>query len=280
MRKRFQEAIFSQVAEQVVRLSAVALLALGAWALASDKLPQLGAWTYLIGAGLALLAVAVALSAQRRWSFYRCHYPPYDFNFVVLSKHITYTRDSVGTVTFKRKLKVKALRSGLDGFADRYLWTGGDASLPTVVSGAAAVLKMEDRPGSIWTFFEVSFGRNLNLGEEFEYEVQQVLDDSQIRSRPFFSTSLEEPTRELIMELHLPADLNVHRCVTETLRGIESMYPFNSEEQELDSIANGYMLKWRVKSPKLYHHYRVHWRWPSVPQSDPNQGTMGTSVSS
>ncbi|MES4886514.1 hypothetical protein [Streptomyces sp. NPDC096012] len=196
-----------------------------------------------------------------RKSHFRCRYEKVNFKFEMLEKEITYERNNRGTLSYRRRYKVKALASDLEGFMDKFLWTGASqAQLPRSVNNEAVrdVRKL-DRTG-IWVYFSVDFHRTLKKGEVIEFELLQVVDDSDMRSRPFFSTSIDEPTRRLVMNLNLPDSLEINQCHQEVTRGIESFFPFHSETQ---TVRNG-SCRWVINRPRLYHHYRTHWTWPET----------------
>ncbi|MEV0734778.1 hypothetical protein AB0I51_02175 [Streptomyces sp. NPDC050549] len=206
-------------------------------------------------------------------SHFRCRYDKVDFKFEMIEKEITYERNERGVLTYRRRYKVKALTSDLEGFMDKFLWTGAvEAPLPQSVNNdIVRNVRKLDRPG-IWVYFSVDFHQALKKGEEVEFELIQVVNDADMKSRPFFSTSIDEPTRRLVLTLKLPEALTVNQCHREMARGIESYFSFYTERQ---SVRNGYY-QWVIKKPRLYHHYRIFWTWPqAAPRRTANRARSG-----
>ena len=210
-----------------------------------------------LGLGVALIVVCAAWAGRVvycRHSFRYANYPRVRFHYEILEKTIKYTIDDAGILTFSRQVKLLALVDNLESYIDKYVWTGGNAGLPTPGSGCADTKKIL-RAG-IWTFYSTYFPYSLRRGQVHEFEVEwPPLTDWQ-RSSPFVSASTEEPTHKLRFEVQIPeSHIGSTIALAEELRGIEAAYPFSTRELQI-----GGKVEWEIH-PKLYRHYRLRWSW-------------------
>jgi hypothetical protein len=255
MTKWFITLIRDELAKKLfwLILAALAGIALLAIREAQRKIDPLA-----LSLAIVLVVVIVTfaiIEIARRTSYRFAWYPHVRFNFEVLSKKITYRIDSNGNLHYSRRLIVKAMQDNMDGFTDRFVWTGGPCDTP---SGAVGVSSVETRlVAGIWTFFHVNFDRTLRKGEEHEFEVIWPVLNNWTNSSPFVSASTDEPTRSLVFEVIIPeSELSSSAALLEELRGIEAIYPFKTERVQFDN--NRLLIAPR---PKLYRHYRVRWSW-------------------
>jgi hypothetical protein len=206
----------------------------------------------------SILAFGVVWFTNRR-SIYTYRYPKVAFRYVVIQKTVKYEIDNNGVLRYSRTVHVKCRRDQIDDYVDRFIWTGGGGVMPgpgTNVSRVEPLLRV-----GIWTFYRAYLDRVLQKGEEYEFEVTWPPITNWRTSSPFVSSSTEEPTHEVRFILRLPAAEVGNKVLGETLRGVESTYPFKTEEFELDDGR----YTWTIKRPGLYTHYRLRWEWQGEP---------------
>jgi hypothetical protein len=209
---------------------------------------------------LAVLLLAVALAGLiitvvHRRSYKYATYPKVHFHFEVISKKIIYRINENEELEYSRVIKVRALQDNLDSYTDKFVWTGGECE--TLLAGDGAT-RVEPRFSvGIWTFYRVMFDLVLRQGEEHEFEVKWPALTNWKESSPFISASTDEPTQALEFDVLIPSSyLASTSAVVEELRGIESLYPFQSKVIKFEH----HHLAWSP-TPKLYRHYRLRWSW-------------------
>ncbi|GIH09920.1 hypothetical protein Rhe02_79870 [Rhizocola hellebori] len=210
---------------------------------------------------LAALAVVSLLMLRRVTDvppIYNYLYPDIEFPYEVLSRKITYhLRD--GELHYSRTIRVLALRDGQSGYLDRFLWTGPEQVMPLVKGHGVNGITAYDKVG-VFRYYRVEFNRALRRGEEYEFEVIWPPVDHWAKSRPFVSTSTDEPTHQLIFDLLLPpGTCRDGHAEGEVMRATESVLPL--QPVEVLPIADDGRVVWTIDEPKLYHHYRLRWFW-------------------
>lgn len=208
----------------------------------------------LIGIICVLVFAAIVHALMARMWYKLPWYPSVGHHFEILDKTIGYVVREDGVLHFYRRMKVKALADNLNSYIDKFVWTGGAKSLPTAGDGAVRI--EEDITASLWTYYRTVLTHSLRKGQEHEFQVDWFLPDWR-SSRPFFSTSTEEPTKRLSFEMEVPeACLAPGGVYFEVMRGIESSYPF--------AVTVLHPVRGRLIhtiKPKLYRHYRLRWEW-------------------
>lgn len=210
------------------------------WAVGAVGALGIGAW--------------LAYSIRQRTSYVSYRYPKIRHQFVVLEKRISYKIDAERGLLFSRTIKLKSKIDGLDRHTDKFLWTGGQASLPAADVGCVAT--QEWNRAGVWTFYTTQLDRTLNRGDIHEFTVKWALQNWR-DSRPFVSSSTDEPTKKIVFELDLTQAQVTSGLIAEHLRAIEAANPFLSSEYKLDAGR----FTWDVKRPRLYQHYRLRWQW-------------------
>lgn len=150
-----------------------------------------------------------------------------------------------------RRYKLKALKNGLSSYTDKFQWSGKEYSM----SGGNTNYKIEKHAKSknVFELYEFKFTTPLKKGEEIEVEVKWKAIGP---AKPFFSTTIEEPTDLLIMSIMLYPDCGITtvNCDTESYKG--SKLPLVSEKRDLNS--EGEYL-WQIENPRLLYHYEINW---------------------
>lgn len=225
---------------------------------------------------ITLISTSGGLSAAA-WLYQRLNrfhprFRPLSCEFLVLEKEITYEFRDREHIVYRKRLLLQALRQGLDCYHDKYHWTGD-----SVVSMTSAIQDQEVSltvRKNLWQLYEIRFQRTLAKGEEIETEVTWELNDKDHHAVPFFSASIDEPTKKLRMRLSVPPAVGIRQAVAEVSSSIVTKKPLTSRMMSVDR--NG-MLVWDVNHPLLFHHYEVKWIFPhaAIPQGTPRAVLSG-----
>ena len=191
---------------------------------------------------------------------------PIDFDVVKLKVGYHYTTQH--EMVYTKGWTLKASRSNLDRLTDKYLWTGrGEIDVaPVLVSQEYREIGKR----SVWTYFDVHFGRVLSRKEVIDVALQWSLTDEEGSAVPFFSATITRPTGELEFELGLPPEAGVTEVLCEKTNGIDSAVTYETETIELDKHGEA---TWTIKNPKLLHHYVVSWSMAGWGQTGHNKAT-------
>jgi hypothetical protein len=256
-------------AEKAIGVILAVLFSSGTLVLATGVWRALGGLRWAVGAagGSAIGIVVLILRARhsRVPDIYRYDYPPETFKYEVLSKTIRYEVSEAGELQYSKKIRIRALTDQLEEYVDRYAWTGvQDVDEPVSASHEVKITQTDYRTGTP-NFFKVTFAKSLAEGEEREFEIRWPPITGWRSSRPFVSTSTNEPTHLLRLQLQIPPHAVSGTASKETARAVESIQPFTTERTTFDE--NG-SLSWEIRRPKLYHHFRVRWTWSGAGEPD------------
>jgi len=152
-----------------------------------------------------------------------------------------------------KRIKLKALKAGLDRYTDKYHWTGsGKVQLTASIPGQRVVETIKRR---VWQLYDVHFERPLNKGDIQETEVVWDLYDEKGTAVPFASTIVEEPLDLLKIKIILPTNLAPREAsCTET--------PSFGLSRPTSSFSKPFRrgeVEWVVKSPRLWYTYEIAW---------------------
>jgi hypothetical protein len=262
MSKDFFEALKVDFARktlwEIVKWTAIAI-AVAVWSYAgtdfgASKIPVLQLWRF----PLAVTAVAVSVWIVAYVYHARHKFTPsfdkMEFDFLIKEKRVTYKRAASGEIDYRKWCRLKALKSGLDTYRDKYHWTGTDGSEPCAnIRGQQVYTTIRK---NVWQFYEVRLQKTLDKGEEIDVEVVWSLDDKDRVAVPFISATVEEPTEKLVLSVELPKDLSITEVVYERASGIGARKPIKSEILKLDADGR---VSHPVPSPQLLHHYEIRW---------------------
>lgn len=243
---------------ELVKWGAFALVALAWTYFGSDWLTRSVAvltpfrWPLTITALVAVFLGCVAL--YRRFNRFYPRYGRLDFEFLIVKKEIHYIRTDDGRVTYTKRCRLRALKDGLDTYRDKYHWSGSNTATPeTTIKGQTVYLTVRK---NVWQFYEIRLQKTLNRGDELDVEVRWNLDDSDRNAVPFFSATIEEPTRCLVMHLALPKSLGIQHVTYEVSSSIGANRPFRSTEE---SLSHDCEITQKIDDPQLFHHYELKW---------------------
>lgn len=256
-KKPFLSAVSKEVAYHfVIHAIAVAIAGISFHALVHLVSEQ---WRPLVPYTVHLTAVAVLIAlyvAIRQFRVRIRNLPSFErleCDFHVLSKELSISFHAPENIRYSKKITLKALRNGLDRFCDKYNWTGrGKVEIRS--AHEEHTLQIGER-ASVWTLYELKFGRTLNKGETIDIEVIWNIEDKDKTATPFLSTTIHEPTDHLMFKLHFADCFGVKQIICEESPDMGAVRPYSSEIK----LVNSGQVEWQPPHPKLLHYYQVRW---------------------
>lgn len=207
---------------------------------------------FLLGLGLGILLTYLIKLVYAK-VFPVPHFQALECDFMLCKKVITFRYVDRDKAIYSKRLTVRALRSGLEAYRDKYRWTGATApQLRTTIPGQS-IRVLGKR--NVWDFYEIAFPNVLRKKDQAEVEVVFELG-SALSATPFVSATIDEPTLCLEFNLALPEAWKVPDCVCEVSSGMTSRIPLRSEVLPLEAGK----IKWTIQDPKLLHHYEIRWQ--------------------
>src|SRR5437762_6039497 len=131
-----------------------------------EELPKHSiALAFILGAfGVCLLTLAVYRTLR-----YSPPLPKQDYDFDQMDRCITFEYHSLERYTYRKRIVLRARRSGLSIFTDKYRWTG--KIQPHVKSGIKGQSVHPTDRKSVWQFYEIRFPKTLKKGEQVETDL-------------------------------------------------------------------------------------------------------------
>jgi len=266
-RKFIGDVIGASVTDIVISLGKV-LLGAGGLALLVQWLSQ--ALAALRPHAIPLTCIAGAIGAMATaWALYRlgpayARYPKPVFDFRVLERQAIYEYVAVDRMTYTRKLKLKALRSRLTSYVERYHWTGS-GNLKVTLGEEAKSHNLLDTRG-IWRYIEIGLKRVPRRGTPITVETRYDLEDQAGVAMPLLSVEIVEPTDRLVLEVRLPSAWGIREAVFEegpTVGCLRGRAAEDGDELRFDS--NG-VLRHPIKRPRMLYRYSITWDMSHVPR--------------
>lgn len=225
--------------------------------------------------GVIILETALIFG---RLIWQRCSYQSYYYprsriytNYSVLSKTVEYNikRDTANgehKLNYARELDIKAKVNNFDNFVDYYHWSGENKKQGTGGSTigkpnpAGGIDEITDRERiGIWTYFRVRINRTLAKGQTHHVRYEWPEIDQVKSSKPFFSTTTEVATKELILKLDLGEEYKGQEIWKQVFRANESLLQIvDVEKVNLDPHGR---YEWKVENVKRFRYYRIIWNW-------------------
>lgn len=205
-------------------------------------------WIFL--SFLSILIITCIIKKKHRFMPY---FPKMNCDYKLLRKEITHEYQSLEKILHTRSYKIKALKDGVAAFRIKFHWTGGDYH---IYCSDKKYTLVEIGTTNLYNFYEVILPATLKKGEIAEIEIKWDLDNSAHRAIPFFSTTIEEPTEELVMNIILPPVLGVKEVCTEMSSTLGAQLPLDITTVQLDKHGE---YKWVVKKPQLLYVYQIKW---------------------
>lgn len=228
-----------------------------------DRLAKLYHWLQPYRWQLAILsAISIAIVGQRLWNLWDKHrprFPRVDCDFEIIDKRIVFHYESREKVRYVRHYKLRALKDNLLGFPDTYRWTGSGKCI--IRSGRSDQEIVSEPSRNEWNGFVVKFYSPPKRGTEISCEVIWELDDVAGTAVPFISATINEPTRRLVLEVHLASGLDVTKVSCQHRSRSCARKAYDVSELALEEGRGN----WIVDNPRLLHHYEMNWkRGPSA----------------
>lgn len=204
----------------------------------------------LVGSVFTLILVAVWKRLTRRVP----SFPSVDCDFHLLKKEIFIDFISPGKIIYLKKFKLRALRDNLTHYEDKYHWTGSKPPL-SVESTSAKHTVIQTVRRSMWQLYEVKFDHPHKKNDTVDVEVVWTIEDEASTHTPFISTTIEEPTDELVLRVRFDDALGVKDVLCEHRHCMSS----NSSIESSSHALSNREYSWSIKQPRLLHHYEIRW---------------------
>lgn len=151
-----------------------------------------------------------------------------------------------------RRYTLKALQDGLDRYTDKFYWSGSTYELIGGNSDYSVELSKDFK--NAFNIYHFKFVSPLKKNDIIEVEAKWKAVGP---AKPFFSTTIEEPTDLLIMKLELYPESGVTQinCEVESYKG--ARIPIITKKERLNSEGE---FTWQIKKPKILHHYEIYWK--------------------
>ena len=208
------------------------------------------------------IVVVFALSAAlglivllERYNRSRPKFRALDPDYDILEKLISFSEESSNQLIYRKRIRLRALRDGLDRYGDKYHWTGGGDAIVTTEIDDQEYRKTGRR--NIWQLYEVAFNRSLEKGDEIDVNLVFKLDDPDRVAVPFVSATIEEPTEKLSFEVTLDETPATEAVVEES-----SHIGANKPSYTWRVPFSGKTASWMIDNPRLLHHYEMRWTSP------------------
>lgn len=179
-------------------------------------------------------------------------FDPLDCNFQMIREERVHKWLNQTDFVHKRRYTLKALRTGLTNYKDKFMWTGGEYTL--IGGNADFSIESGSATKNIFDQYMFKFNTPLNKGDIIEVEATWKAKGP---AKPFFSTTIEEPTDLLIMSIMLFPESNIKEvnCEIDSHKGAK--IPNEVKKEKLNSDGE---FVWQIKNPKLLHHYEINWK--------------------
>lgn len=207
--------------------------------------------------GLAILLVIVVI-AIGSYVIYRRNnkrlplYDPLVCDFHMLKEERVHKWNDDNSYVHKRRYKLKALKNGLTYYPDKFHWTGTEFTLSGGNSDYS--IEAESESKNIYNVYRFNFTTPLKKDDIIEVEAKWIAKGP---AKPFFSTTIEEPTDLLILSVVLYPGCGITQvnCHTEGYKGAKTA--IDSQKAYLNSDGE---FSWPIKNPKLLYHYEINWK--------------------
>jgi hypothetical protein len=180
------------------------------------------------------------------------HFDTMDCNFQMLKEERVHRWIDKDNYIHKRRYKLKALKDGLTHYTDKFQWTGPEYTL----SGRSDeyTVKKQDESKNVFDIYDFKFTTPLKKNDIIEVEAMWTAKGP---AKPFFSTTIEEPTDLLVMTVILYPGSGITKinCDIESYKG--ARVPIVSKKETLNSDGE---FTWIERDPKLLYHYEINWK--------------------
>jgi hypothetical protein len=206
----------------------------------------------LMGALLGGFISAVLLRVYYTMRYHAL--PKLEHDFDQISRDISFEYHDRQTYTYRKHILLRARRSGLTSYHDKFKWTG--ANPPAVRSAIEDQTIQMTEKKSVWQLYVVHFPLTLNKGDTIDTEVIFDLKEPDQSFVPFISTNIEEPTKKLSLKLKVVPDVGINHAFCEVANCMGARVPYWTEKKSVNR--SGEVL-WEPK-PEMHRYYEMHWK--------------------
>ncbi len=215
--------------------------------------------TYIV---VVSVMIIIFIILYQKYNKFRPNLPRIDSHFLILERELTHIWHNENVIEHKRRFVLQALQHGLDNYTDKFVWTGGDFKIKSGIIQHKVNL-IEKR--NFFDIYEVKFDKVLRKGDIIEIEIVWDLYNNDKKARPYFSVTIEEPTKNLILNLGIDPKFNVKEILTETSYVRGSKIPLNYKTIKLDREGKA---KWEINNPKLLYTYEIKWKFHEITKKE------------
>lgn len=173
----------------------------------------------------------------------------YKYKIIKMEVNFEYKQDKVIVIS---KIKVRALREGVDRIYNRTTWFPDEKTKISCLEKQFSIERLPKRDTS--NEFNVKFNKNLKKGEIITYTIKVVNENKKRHFKDFYSREVITPMDELIITVVIPAKFGYKYLTKETIKG--SAYNDFVEKEEFEFL-NTYT--WKIDKPKLGFEYKILW---------------------
>lgn len=188
-------------------------------------------------------------------------YPPPQHNehVEILLREIVYEYSSDGKTMWQRKRQqVRALRSGVISYTDRYNWSGsGICNVQSLTEGFQVMNQRKEEIEENWDYFDVKFPHHLHIDEIVDFTIEWELIDEERKAVPYLSTMIEREMNRLLLQVVLPRELAPTRAYFYVFANYVETLPI--ETQPIQWSPASRILQYEVPQPTIYHKYTIRW---------------------
>lgn len=184
-------------------------------------------------------------------------YAPIDCDFHMIREERVHKWINENDYVHIRRYKIRALKSNLEEYVDKFLWTGQQDYRLSPGEGEYSI-EIDKQAMNVFTVYRFKFNTPLNEGDTIELEARW---EAKGPAKPFFSTDIQEPTDELIMRVELFPGSGIKKVCCRIDRNIGAI-PNNQQDKKnikTEKLNSEGIYRWKVKNPKILHHYEINW---------------------
>lgn len=154
---------------------------------------------------------------------------------------------------------IKAIRSGVRVFSNRYQWTGSGAEQEPTPRSAGHTVSSVRRTGR-WHEYFFDLGRPLAKGDEETVLLSQNFVDSEQTFDTFLAKDIIEALQSLTLDVTLPVNrIPAFAEAIEFESTIPGAAPIKKTALEIDIDSGSF--GWEVARPRLGRRYEIRWKY-------------------
>jgi len=240
-------SILNEFISNVVVVVIFALVAYLVEKVLIKAVPGLEGYKWIVYIILILSAGLMILKTYQRAQAAKIFSPDSDFR--VIERYYYHCYKDMDNIVHQRRFKVRALRSKVSVFRNKFQWTGERYTLKCLNKNYRLIQGQPDGPMDT---YEIDFGRPLKKGEEVEFTVEWQCENRERRAKHFFSCNITQPTDKVVLDLQINPPLQVNEII-KSISHIAGDQPSNTSR---DGMTNG-RYTWTIEEPLLMHRYKI-----------------------